>query len=107
MTKITEIWPQLGETAAGWEEKPKAVVILGDVYPVNSWRDVLRRTAEVAAQWCGDKFEEQVVAELPSYFSREQMKTFAHPACRRASSCRSGVGSWSERRIYPTSMVSS
>ena len=23
MAKITEIWPQLGETAAGWDEKPK------------------------------------------------------------------------------------
>jgi uncharacterized protein with ParB-like and HNH nuclease domain len=73
MAKITEIWPQLGQTAAGWDEKPKAVVILDEVYPVSSWRDVLRQTAEVAAQWSGDKFEEQVVAELPSYFTREPL----------------------------------
>ncbi len=71
MAKITEIWPQLGETTAGWEEKPKAVVILDEVYAVDSWRDVLRRTAEVAADWNSDKFEERVVAELPNYFSKE------------------------------------
>ena len=71
MAQISEIWPQLGETAAGWEKVPKSVVILDEVYPVASWRDVLRRTAEVAAQWCGEKFEAQVVAELPTYFKRE------------------------------------
>ena len=69
--KITEIWPQLGETAAGWDEKPKAVIILDEVFPVSSWRDVLRQTAEVASQWSGDKFEEQVVADLSVYFGRE------------------------------------
>ena len=71
MARITENWPQLNETAATWEEKPKAVVILDEVYPVYSWRDVLRRTAEFAVQWCGDKFEEQVVAKRASYFIRE------------------------------------
>ena len=73
--EITKIWPQLGETAAGWNEKPKAVVVLDEVYPVSSWRDVLRQTAEMAVQWCGDKFEEQVVADLPVYFGR---KPFSH-----------------------------
>ena len=71
MAKITEIWPQLGEAAAGWDEKPKAVVILGEVHPVNSWRDVLRRTTEMAVEWCGDKFEEQVIAGRTSYFTRQ------------------------------------
>jgi len=75
MVEITEIWPQLGETAAGWDEKPKAVIILDEVFPVSSWRDVLRQTAEVASQWSGDKFEEQVVADLPVYFGR---KPFSH-----------------------------
>lgn len=69
--KATEIWPQLSDTGAYIEEKPKAVVILGDVYPVYSWRDVLRRSAEFAVQWCNEKFEEQVVAKRPSYFSRD------------------------------------
>ncbi len=71
MARITEIWPQLSETSSSWDEKPKAVVILDEVYPASSWRDVLRRTAEVVAQWCGDKFEEQVVAKKPSYFTRK------------------------------------
>ncbi len=78
MAKVTEIWPQLGETAARWDEKPKAVIILDDVYPVNSWRDVLRRTAEVAVQWCGNKFEEQVVTELPTYFGRNPFTHASH-----------------------------
>ncbi|MBM4432157.1 MAG: HNH endonuclease, partial [Chloroflexi bacterium] len=78
MVKITEIWPQLCETAAGWDEKPKAVIILDEVFPVNSWRDVLRQTAEIAVQWCGDKFEEQVVDELPVYFSREPFSHASH-----------------------------
>ena len=71
MSKITEIWPQLADTAASWYEKPKAVVILDEVYPVYSWRDVLRRTAEVVVQWCGEKFEEMVIAKRPTYFTRE------------------------------------
>lgn len=83
MTRITEIWPQLGETAASWEEKPKAVVILDEVFPVNSWRDVLRRTAEVAAERCGVKFEEQVVAKRSSYFTREPSSDSSQPAGRR------------------------
>ena len=71
MARITQIWPQLSETAGSWYEKPKAVVILDEVYPVYSWRDVVRRTAEVAVQWCGEKFEEQVVTKRPSYFTRK------------------------------------
>lgn len=71
MATVSEIWPQLADTAASWYGSPKAVVVLGEVHPVNSWRDVLRQTTEVAAQWCGDKFAEQVVAAKPSYFTRE------------------------------------
>lgn len=78
MAQVTEIWPQLGEAAGTSEEKPKAVVILDEVYPVSSWRDVLRRTTEVAVQWCGDKFEEQVVADMPAYFGREAFSFASH-----------------------------
>ena len=78
VTKVSEIWPQLAETVGSWEEKPKAVVILDDVYPVGSWRDVLRRTSEVAAQWSGDKFEDQVVAELPTIFSNKPFSVASH-----------------------------
>ena len=70
MGKITEIWPQLNVAVSNGERRPKAVIILDDVYPVASWRDVLRRTAEMLAQWCGDAFERQVVESRRSYFSR-------------------------------------
>jgi uncharacterized protein with ParB-like and HNH nuclease domain len=79
ITKIIEIWPQLGETATGWDERPRAVVILDEPYPVSSWRDVLRRTAEVAVQWCGDKFEDNVVAKRPGYFTRTPSGDVWHP----------------------------
>lgn len=69
--KATELWPQLSDTGTYVEEKPKAVIILGDVYPVYSWRDVLRRSAEFAVQWCNEKFEDQVIAKRPNYFARE------------------------------------
>lgn len=77
-TKVSEIWPQLAETAGAWEEKPKAVVILDEIYPVSSWRDVLRRTADVAVEWCGDDFEKQVVAELPAIFSQKAFAFASH-----------------------------
>ncbi|HBY97052.1 MAG TPA: hypothetical protein DEP84_24415 [Chloroflexi bacterium] len=71
MAKATEIWPQLGEAAAGWEERPRNVVILGDIYPVASWRDVLRRTADVAVEWTGADFEQRIIAQYPTYFARQ------------------------------------
>lgn len=70
MAKAVELWPQLGDSGGYLEEKPKSVVILGEVHPVYSWRDVLRRTAEVAVQWCNDNFEETVIANRASYFTR-------------------------------------
>ncbi len=78
ISKVAEIWPQLAATTGSWEEKPKAVVILDDVYPVSSWRDVLRRTADLAAQWAGDNFEKQVVSELPAYFSNKPFSFASH-----------------------------
>jgi len=72
MAMITEIWPQLGETTGSWEEKPKAVIILDEVYPVKSWRDVLRRTADFVVDWSDkEQFEQEIVAALPSYIVRE------------------------------------
>jgi hypothetical protein len=67
---LTELWPQLGDNGGYLEERPKAVVILGEVHPVYSWRDVLRRTSEVAVQWCNDNFEETVIANRTSCFTR-------------------------------------
>lgn len=78
MEQITEIWPQLGESHGGWDDKPKAVVILDETFPVASWRDVLRQTTEVAAQWTAEKFEEKVVKTLPNYFSHEPFSGTSH-----------------------------
>lgn len=71
MAKMQAIWPQLGEASVGREEQPKYVKILGDVFEVNSWRDVLRQTAEVAATLTDSNFEAQIVSELPNLFARE------------------------------------
>ncbi|HQY92751.1 DUF262 domain-containing protein [Caldilinea sp.] len=70
MAKANKFWPQLGDSGGYLEEKPKSVVILGEVHPVYSWRDILRRTSEVAVQWCNDNFEETVIANHTSYFTR-------------------------------------
>lgn len=77
MAKITEIWPQLGEREAGQEERPKAVNILGEVYTVNSWRDVLRKTADVAVI-LSDDFEKQLAEEFPTRFKQEAPKNPGH-----------------------------
>lgn len=71
MGMATEIWPQIGETAAGSDNVPKHVIVLGETRPVQSWRDVLRRTADAVCDLAGTAFEEKVVAAQPSYFSRE------------------------------------
>lgn len=79
ISKVTEIWPQLSDTGLVVEEKPKALTILGEVHPVASWRDVLRRSAEFAAQWCHGSFEAQVVAKRPTYFARDTGGDGWHP----------------------------
>lgn len=68
MSKIIALWPQLGEANDDAEQMPKAVIILGQSYSVDSWRDVVRRTADVAATLCGDEFEQQVVLKWPTAF---------------------------------------
>lgn len=78
MQHVTAIWPQLGETAAGYEEQPKMVAILDENFAVNSWRDVLRQTADVVADWTGEQFETKVVAAMPSYFQKEPFKGTSH-----------------------------
>ncbi|MEM7113166.1 MAG: DUF262 domain-containing protein [Chloroflexota bacterium] len=72
--RITEIWPQLGETPIGYEEQPKMLTLLGESFTVNSWRDVLRQTADVVAAWAGDAFEEKVTVALPNYLKKEPHK---------------------------------
>jgi uncharacterized protein with ParB-like and HNH nuclease domain len=78
MEKMTAIWPQLGETAGGWEEKPKALTIIGETFPLQSWRDMLRVTADFVAQWHDGQFDEKIVAQLPNYFSKEPFASASH-----------------------------
>jgi uncharacterized protein with ParB-like and HNH nuclease domain len=71
--QIFQIWTAIGEpmvkhSATGI--KPKAVLILGDTYPVKSWRDVACQTAEVVAK-ISDDFD-RVVSQVPGYFFQEK-----------------------------------
>lgn len=71
MALATDIWPQIGETAAGGDEVPKQIVIMGESIPVQSWRDVLRRTAESVAFLLDGEFEEKVISKIPTNFTKE------------------------------------
>lgn len=71
MSKMEALWPQLGEASTGSEEQPKRITILGEVFDVNSWRDVLRQTAEVTVTLTGKNFESQIVSEMSNVFRRE------------------------------------
>jgi hypothetical protein len=75
MGYITAIWTQLGETTAGGEERPKTLMIGGETFPVDSWRDVIRQTADFVAEWTGNEFEEKVVMEMSGYFKRDPFKS--------------------------------
>jgi hypothetical protein len=76
--QMITIWPQLGETSSSAEDRPKAVTIIGETFPVQSWRDVLRRTAEFVVEWTDGTFEEKIVPVLPTYFSREPFARASH-----------------------------
>lgn len=71
---ILAIWPALGESPVptSGATKPQAVIILGETYPVNSWRDVTYQTAEIVSQ-IADDFT-AIAEELPSYFSHQKFK---------------------------------
>jgi uncharacterized protein with ParB-like and HNH nuclease domain len=78
MELVATNWPQMGETPSGFEEQPKTLTIMGENFPVNSWRDVLRQTADVVLTLLGDSFEEKVVAAMPTYFQREPHKSASY-----------------------------
>lgn len=79
MAQVTQIWPQIGETAVGYEKVPKHAVILGEIYTVESWRDVLRRTADFAATMQDGAFAETVVADQERYFTQQPTNDRWHP----------------------------
>lgn len=72
--QVLQIWPSLGDPPipADNATKPQAVVILGETYSVNSWRDVAFQTAEVVSQ-IADDFT-SIAEELPSYFGHTKFK---------------------------------
>lgn len=80
--QIVSIWASLGEVSEpkGWQERPKSLTILGDVFEVKSWRDVVHQTAEFVAQ-ISDDFA-ATTAEVASYFSQER---FQGKRCRQLS----------------------
>lgn len=66
-----KIWPQIGSVAPEADQKPREVVIMGQIYPVASWRDVLRRTADVVAKLHEADFKMRIVPAAASYFSQQ------------------------------------
>lgn len=71
---ILQYWPELGappvsQKATG--NKPISLIILGEPFEVNSWRDVAYYTAKVISI-LSDDFERKVAKKLPSYFSRQE-----------------------------------
>jgi uncharacterized protein with ParB-like and HNH nuclease domain len=72
--QISEIWPALGEppVPSNGTVRPQAVIILGETHPVNSWRDVAHKTAEVISH-VTDDFD-AIAEELPNYFSHTKFK---------------------------------
>lgn len=71
---ILEIWPALGEipVPSSGTTKPQAVIILGETYPVDTWRDVAFYTAETVSQVV-DNFT-PIAEELSSYFGHEKFQ---------------------------------
>lgn len=79
---IIDLWPALGEPPTPQSiayPKPKAVTILNDTYPVQTWREVAYYTAEQVSQ-AVDNFD-AVAQQMPSYFSKEKFQY----ACRQLS----------------------
>ncbi len=71
---ILGIWSALGEIPIPetTTSKPQAIIILGETYPVNSWRDVAFQTSETISQLVDDFTP--IAEELSSYFSHEKFK---------------------------------
>lgn len=78
---IIKIWPAptLEDGARrSWTERPKSLTILGEVFSVKTWRDIVQNTAEVVSEYVND-FEGTIVSKLPTYFSKNEIQ----PASRQ------------------------
>jgi len=78
-----KIWPYFGEaqtdsnlTAHDMKgKKPLAVIIMGNSYPVSSWRDVMQRTLEVIIDRDADAFK-KITEKFPTYVAWENKFRF-------------------------------
>ena len=80
---IMQIWPAPTpeeNSKIVWSERPKSLTILGEVFAVKTWRDVVQNTAEIVLQFVPD-FETSIANKMPTYFSRDEML----PASRQLS----------------------
>ncbi|GHU23290.1 hypothetical protein FACS1894172_00580 [Spirochaetia bacterium] len=76
--KALEIWPYLGERDFTPEDvtrtTPYELVILGQHFPVKSWRDVLEKTFNVIADDLESEQFEVLAQNFPSYISKDKDK---------------------------------
>lgn len=81
LKQILAIWPAIGElpTTPQANRRPTVLTFLGDVRPVQYWRDVAFYTAE-GISTVVDNFD-TLAAQKPSYFSRDKFQS----ACRQLS----------------------
>lgn len=81
LNAILDIWPQIGVppvTSKSSGTKPQTLTILGELYEVNSWRDVAYQTSLCISELVDD-FETSIVTPMSSYFSKEKYQS----ACRQ------------------------
>ncbi len=78
--KALEIWPYFGDSEATNSNEnnitgssPYSLEILGEVFPVKNWRDVLELTLNTLAELEPNKFE-QIAIALPSYVGKDKNK---------------------------------
>ncbi|MCH5178088.1 MAG: DUF262 domain-containing protein [Prevotellaceae bacterium] len=78
--KAMQIWPYFGDSNAIIPEEkevtgssPRSLEILGEIFAVKNWRDVLEITLNTLADLEADKFM-CIAQQLPTYISKDQRK---------------------------------
>jgi hypothetical protein len=78
---VLSLWPELGtppliQKSTG--TKPQSLKLLGQSFPVTSWRDVAFYTAQTISELIDD-FDTRIALQLPAYFDKERFQS----ACRQ------------------------
>jgi uncharacterized protein with ParB-like and HNH nuclease domain len=79
--KILIAWPELGTPTmiqVNRGLRPVSLTILGETFPVNTWRDVAYQTALVISQLT-ENFETQIASQMPAYFDKHPFRN----ACKQ------------------------